>query len=273
MSQDTLNAPPLAPPGDGAVTTPELRRARRIQALGYLLYPLVILALSGLFYLYRRHTLSAADVAFGAKSALEWDNKLWPQLIRHLEISLWSTVLVIVVAIPLGILLTRAPLRRVAPAIIAVANSGQALPAFGLLAAFLAIMGLGMTTAIVALAVYALLPVLRNTMVGLDGIDRSLIEAGRGMGMTKAQVLGRIELPLAVPVIIAGIRTAIILNIGMATLAYTIGGGGLGITISSGLKNQVDPVLICGAWLVILVALTFDWAGSLAERYLRPKGI
>ena len=94
-----------------------------------------------------------------------------------------------------------------------------------------------------ALVLYALLPVLRNTMVGLDAVDRSVIEAGRGMGMTRWQVLTRIELPLAVPVILAGVRIAMIINIGMATLAFLIGGGGLGITISAGLKLQQDPVL------------------------------
>ena len=121
------------------------------------------------------------------------------------------------------------------------ANSGQALPAYGLLVIFLGIMGQGAFTVIVALSLYALLPVLRNTMVGLDGVDRNVIEAGRGMGMTKLQVLARIELPLAVPIIVAGVRTAMILNIGMATLAFLIGGGGLGITIQTGPEAQPGP--------------------------------
>ena len=108
---------------------------------------------------------------------------------------------------------------------------------------------------------------------GLDGVDRSVIEAGRGMGMTRWRVLTRIELPLAVPVIVAGVRIAMIINIGMATLAFLIGGGGLGITISSGLKLHQDPVLIVGAVLVAIVALTFDWLGAVAERYLRPRGL
>ena len=182
-------------------------------------------------------------------------------------------MLVVVIAIPLGIALTRPPLRRVAPGIVAVANSGQALPAYGLLIIFLSILGQGLETVVVGLVLYALLPVLRNTMVGLDGVDRSVIEAGRGMGMTRWRVLTRIELPLAVPVILAGVRVAMILNIGMATLAYLIGGGGLGVTIAVGLKLQQDPVLIIGASMVALVALTFDWVGALAETYLRPKGV
>ena len=93
------------------------------------------------------------------------------------------------------------------------------------------------------------------------------------MGMTRLGVLARIELPLAVPVIIAGIRTAMIINIGMATLVFLIGGGALGVTINSGLKNQQEPVYIIGAVMVALIALSFDWLGALAERYLRPKGV
>ena len=196
-----------------------------------------------------------------------------PQTIRIIYIAFWSTVIVILVAVPLGIMLTRPALRRISPFILAVANSGQALPAYGLLVIFLGIMGQGAVTVIVALSLYALLPVLRNTMVGLDGVDRSVIEAGRGMGMTKMQALTRIELPLAVPIIVAGVRTAMILNIGMATLAFLIGGGGLGITIQTGLKLNQDEILIVGAWLVALVALTFDWLGAVAERFLKPRGL
>ena len=157
--------------------------------------------------------------------------------------------------------------------ILTIANSGQALPAYGLLILFLILLGQGTTTVIWALVLFALLPVLRNTMVGLDNVDRATIEAGRGMGMTKWQALTRIELPLAVPVIIAGVRTAMIINIGMATLAFLVGGGGLGITINSGLKLQQDSVLIVGAVMVALVALTFDWLGAVAERYLKPRGL
>ncbi|MBL0887705.1 ABC transporter permease [Myceligenerans sp. I2] len=204
---------------------------------------------------------------------MDWDTKLRPQLTQHLTIAFWSTLLVIAIAVPLGVLLTRSGVRKIGPAVLTVANSGQALPAYGLLIIFLALLGQGARTVIVALVVYAILPVLRNTMVGLDSVDRSTLEAGRGMGMTRLQTLLRIELPLAVPVIVAGIRTAMIINIGMATLAFLIGGGGLGITINSGLKLNQDPVLLVGAIMVALVALTFDWLGALAERFLHPRGL
>ncbi len=256
----------------GQETAPSAtRRARAIRTAGLWLAPAVIALLSLLLWLYYRSLEGSANST--VISALDWSTKLQPQTIRIIYIAFWSTVIVILVAVPLGIMLTRPALRRISPFVLGVANSGQALPAYGLLVIFLGIMGQGAFTAIVALSLYALLPVLRNTMVGLDGVDRAVIEAGRGMGMTKLQALTRIELPLAVPIIVAGVRTAMILNIGMATLAFLIGGGGLGITIQTGLKLNQDPILIVGAWLVALVALTFDWLGAVAERTLKPRGL
>lgn len=254
-----------------AAAPPAARTARAIRTAGLWLAPAVIALLSLLLYLYYRNLQETANST--VISALDWTTKLWPQTVRIIDIAFWSTVIVIAVAVPLGILLTRPAFRRLSPLILGIANSGQALPAYGLLVIFLFVMGQGRMSVIWALALYALLPVLRNTMVGLDGVDRSVIEAGRGMGMTKAQVLTRIELPLAVPIIIAGVRTAMILNIGMATLGFLIGGGGLGITIQTGLKLNQDPILIVGAWLVAMVALTFDWLGALAERFLKPRGL
>lgn len=273
-SQDDLGGPADEPEPDtsGPAVAPSARRAQVMDNLGLWIAPLLIAALGGLLYLYVR-SLDLANARTQLRSPLQWDTKLRPQLTQQLEIAFWSTLIVIAVAVPLGILLTRPALRRIGPGILAVANSGQALPAYGLLVIFLGIMGQGQWTVIWALALFALLPVLRNTMVGLDGVDRAVIEAGRGMGMTKLGVLGRIEMPLAVPVIIAGVRIAIIINIGMATLAFLIGGGGLGITINAGLKLQQDPVLIVGAWLVALVALSFDWLGAVAEKNLHPRGL
>ncbi len=280
MSTTTPAAEPEAINGDNEPaqvedTTPAKPRrtaAELIDRIGLAVAPVIIAGLGGLLFLYYRN-LDLDNQRRQVRSALDFSEKLIPQTQRHLEIAFLSTLLVVAIAIPLGIALTRPMFRRVAPVIIGVANSGQALPAFGLLAIFLTLTGAGRNSVIYALALYALLPVLRNTMVGLAGVDRSVIEAGRGMGMTRLEVLGRIELPLSVPIIMAGVRTAVILNIGMATLAYAIGGGGLGITISSGLKNSAEPVLIVGSCLVILIALTFDWLGATAERLLRPRGL
>lgn len=245
----------------------------RSRPMGLLLAPLGILAIAGALLIYYNSLALDPAVNIQQASALNWHTKLWPQTVEHLTIAFWSTVIVVLIAIPFGVVLTRPALRRFAPVVLTIANSGQALPAYGLLILFLVLLGQGPRTVIWALVLFALLPVLRNTMVGLDNVDRATIEAGRGMGMTKWWALTRIELPLAVPVIIAGVRTAMIINIGMATLAFLIGGGGLGITINSGLKLQQNAVLIVGSVMVALVALTFDWIGAVAERYLKPRGL
>ena len=270
-SADDLTEVPADALADAPTAPTSTRRARAIKKAGLFLAPVMIALLAVLLYVYIQSFQSTANST--VLSALDWSTKLQPQTIRIIYIAFWSTVIVIAVAVPLGIMLTRPAMRKVSPFILGVANSGQALPAYGLLVIFLGIMGQGALTVIWALSLYALLPVLRNTMVGLDGVDRHVIEAGRGMGMTKAQALTRIELPLAVPIIIAGVRTAMVLNIGMATLGFLIGGGGLGITIQTGLKLNQDEVLIVGAWLVAIVALTFDWLGAVAERVLRPRGL
>jgi osmoprotectant transport system permease protein len=110
-------------------------------------------------------------------------------------------------------------------------------------------------------------------MVGLDGVDRSLVEAGRGMGMSAASVLLRVELPLAVPVMLAGVRTALILVVGTATLATFVNGGGLGLLITTGVNLNLSRVLIAGSILVALLALAIDWVGRVVEHVARPKGL
>ena len=214
-----------------------------------------------------------AEKDFSEASALQWSEKLWPQLRRHIELTLWSTFWVLVIAIPLGILLTRPRFRFLSGPVLTIANSGQAIPAYGLLVLLAAWLGTQFSTAVLAFTIFAILPVLRNTMVGLEQVDRSVIEAGRGMGMSKRRALVSIELPLAVPVILAGVRTALVINVGMAALAFLIGGGGLGETINSGLKLQRDLTTFTGAAMVALLALTVDWIAAVAERVLRPRGL
>ncbi len=196
-------------------------------------------------------------------------NALW----EHIKLAALSTFFVITIAVSLGILLTRPAARRIAPGVLALTNMGQAIPSIGLLVLLGLTLGIGFRYAVIALVVYSILPVLRNTMVGLEQVDRSLIEAGRGMGMTKGAVLRKIELPLAVPVILAGIRTALIINVGTATLATFTGAGGLGDLINNGLRLGRDNVIFVGAALTALLALTIDWIASVAEDVLRPKGL
>jgi osmoprotectant transport system permease protein len=199
--------------------------------------------------------------------------KIQNQLIQTLVLGFSSSALVILIAIPVGIAVTRKGLPRLKGFLVDTLGLAQALPAYGLIVLFFSWFGAGIGTVIIALATFSLLPVLRNTIVGLEQVDHAVIEAGRGMGYTKRQVLFQIELPLAVPVIIAGIRTAIVINIGMAALAFLIGGGGLGETINSGLKLDRNPAILIGAVLVAILALVFDFLSAVAQRYLKPKGM
>src|SRR5215208_8361038 len=192
---------------------------------------------------------------------------------RLIELAGISTVIVVVLAVTTGILLTRAYTRRLTPFVIGLANLGQAVPSIGLLALFALTWDFGFWPAIVALVAYSFLSILRNTMVGLQQVDRSIIEAARGMGMTKLAVLFRIELPLAVPIILAGIRTALIINVGTATLVTFIGAGGLGTVIDRGIRLGRDLVLVVGSVLTGVLALSIDWLAGVAEDILRPKGL
>lgn len=213
-----------------------------------------------------------ADFDFQTNDILE-PSKLVSQTWEHIILTFWSTLIVLFIAIPLGILLTRDRFRKFSAPVLGIANGGQAIPAYGLLVLFAALLGTNVSTAIIALTVFSMLPVLRNTMVGLDQVDQSVIEAGRGMGLSKMQVLKQVELPLAVPVILAGIRIALVINVGTAALAFLIGAGGLGETINSGLKLRRNTAVFIGGTLVAMLALVIDFTAALVERYLRPKGV
>ncbi len=196
-------------------------------------------------------------------------------IVEHIQLSLIATLFVVGIAVPLGIMLTRPFARRLTPIFIGIANIGQAIPSVGLLffLALPALLGIGPRTAVVGIVAYCLLPVLRNTMVGLDQVDDKLIEAGRGMGLTSGSVLLRIELPLAVPVILAGIRTALILTVGTMVLATFINAGGLGDIINGGIVNNRTPILLTGAVLTAGLALLIDWLAGIAQEVLRPRGL
>lgn len=205
---------------------------------------------------------------------------IFDQAGKHILLALLSTVLVVSLAVPLGIIATRPRTRRFAPAIIGLGNAGQAIPSLGLMALIFFLFrtipmmpSTGRVPVVAALTAYSFLPILRNTMVGLDAVNRDVLEAGSGMGMSTRQVLWRLELPLAVPVILAGVRTALVLNVGTATLAYLFGGGGLGDIIFSGFQLQRTPVLMTGAVLTAVLALVIDYIAGLVEEWLTPRGL
>jgi osmoprotectant transport system permease protein len=192
---------------------------------------------------------------------------------QHVLITLVVSVLVVAIAIPLGIALTRPALKWLSPVFLVIANVGQAAPALGVIVLFFLWSGIeGLWAVSIPLVFYTLLPVLRNTMVGIQQVPASLIDAGRGIGMSAMGVLLRVELPLAVPLILAGLRTALVLAVGTATLAFFVNGGGLGELIDTGYKLQLNSVMYVGAALAIGLALLVDWLGGMAERWLAPKG-
>ncbi len=193
--------------------------------------------------------------------------------LRHLELTLVSTLLVLIIAIPVGILLTRPFATGVTGPAISVFNIGQAVPSIGLLVIFALVWDIGFWPCIVALVAYSILPVLRNTMIGLRQVDEAVIESGRGMGMSRRGVLTRIELPLAVPVILTGLRTALVINVGTATLATFVGGGGLGNIIDGGLVQNRQIVIVVGSVLTAVLALSVDYLAGIAEDVLRPRGL
>jgi osmoprotectant transport system permease protein len=204
------------------------------------------------------------QLAWGTIADLTWE---------HIQITLVTTVFVLAAAIPLGILLTRPRFNRAAPLVVGIGNIGQAAPAIGLVVLFAIWLDFGFWTAVLAFTLYGILPVLRNTIVGLQGVDRTLVEAGRGMGMSGLGVLLRIELPLAVPVIMAGIRTALVLVVGVASFATFIDAGGLGALIQTGITLFRTSVLVSGGLLIAVLALLVDWVGRVMETIARPKGL
>jgi len=192
---------------------------------------------------------------------------------RHIELTLISTALVVLLAVPVGILLTRSFARPITPFALAVFNVGQAVPSIGLVALLALVWTIGLWPAIVALVAYSALPVLRNTMVGLRQVDESITESARGMGMGRLNVLARVELPLAVPVILAGVRIALVLNVGTATLAVFINGGGLGQIITTGIVQGRELVTIVGSVLTAALALSVDYVAGIIEDVLSPRGL
>jgi osmoprotectant transport system permease protein len=195
-------------------------------------------------------------------------------LVQHLLLVGASTLVAVAVGVPLGIVLTRRP--RLAAPVLGVANVFQTIPSlalFGFLIPLPFLGGIGASTAVVALVVYALLPIIRNTYTGIRDIDPAVREAGRGMGMTDGELLRMVELPLALGVIMAGVRIATVIGVGVATIAAAIGAGGLGVYIFRGVAMVNDTLILAGALPAALMALAADFALGWLERRLTPRGI
>jgi osmoprotectant transport system permease protein len=200
-------------------------------------------------------------------------------VVDHLIISLVAIVVGVILGITVGIYITGRGREQLADAVLYFAEIMMTVPSlalFGLLMLFLASMGLsaiGFLPAVITLIVYAQLPILRNTYIAIREVDPVMIEAGRGMGMSGRQLLFKIKLPLALPVILAGLRTAMVLIIGIAAIAALIGAGGLGVPIFRGLRNARMDLIIIGGASVSVLALVVDGLMTLLERWITPRGL
>ncbi len=188
--------------------------------------------------------------------------------LQHLGLVAVSVGIAVVIGLPLGVLITRKS--RLRASILGVANVLQTIPSLALFGFLLAVpfIGLGMRNAVIALIAYSLLPIIHNTFAGIDGVDPAVREAATGMGMTDWQLLKMVELPLAAPVILAGIRVAAVIGVGIATIAAAIGAGGLGVFIFRGLSMVDNGVILAGAIPAALLALLVDGGLHLLERRL-----
>ena len=190
---------------------------------------------------------------------------------EHLQLTFISLFLATFIAIPLGILLTR--YKKWSEPIIGITAIFQTVPSLALLGFMIPLLGIGTSPAIVALTIYGLLPILRNTYTGIVGVNSATVEAGTGMGMTSLQVLWMVELPMALSIIMAGVRTATVLIIGVATLAALIGAGGLGDLIYRGIAMSNSPLILAGALPAALMAIFFDFSLKYLETKSQPRGV
>jgi osmoprotectant transport system permease protein len=191
--------------------------------------------------------------------------------LRHMEITGMAVLLAVIIGVPIGIYITKN--RKISDTVINIANIFQTLPSLALFGLIIPILGIGVTPSVFVLFLYALLPIIKNTYIGVDSIDPAAIEAGKGMGMTMFQILYMVEIPLALPVIMGGIRISTVINIGTATIAALIGAGGLGDFIFKGISMNSNNMILTGAVPAALLALGVDFILGKIEKWLTPIGI
>lgn len=190
---------------------------------------------------------------------------------EHLELTAIAVGIAVAIGVPLGAYLTRQ--RFLSAPVLAAVGTIQTVPSLALLGLLIPLMGIGDKPALVALFLYALLPIVRNTYAGLGGIDPAIVDAARGMGMRPRQILLRIALPQALPVVMGGIRTSTVINVGVATLAALVGAGGLGKFIFRGIAMVDMRTVLMGAVPAALLALALDGLLALLEKRLVPAGL
>lgn len=198
-------------------------------------------------------------------------DKFWELFNQHMTLVLWAVAIALVIALPLAIITSRVAWLQ--KPMTWVSNIGQATPSLAVLALMLPIMGIGFRPSLFALTILAILPIFLNTLVGIQSVDAATIDAAKGMGASDLQLLRMVELPLALPFMFAGIQTAVVQSIAMATLAAYIGGGGFGDWILQGLAVRNFPILLAGAVPVAILAMSAELILGWVRKLLIPKGL
>lgn len=192
---------------------------------------------------------------------------------QHMELVAISGALAILTGIPLGIWLTRPALRRVAESMMQGLNVGSTIPTLAVLALSMSVLGIGTIPSVFGLWLVSLLPIVRNTYIGILAVPPALIEASTGMGMTQRQILWRVQLPNALFVIFAGIRTALAINVGTVPLVFLIGGGGLGELIFTGIALDQTAMMLAGAIPTAMLAVITDFVIGQIQYWMVPRGV
>jgi len=195
---------------------------------------------------------------------------VFSQFLRHFQISILGVLLAAIIAIPLSFIIARK--EKITNIIISLANILQTVPSVAMLAILMFVMGIGKTTVVFVVFLYSLLPIFKNTISAIKSVDSNIIDASKGMGMTRFQIMSKVELPLALPIIMGGLRNALVLAIGITAVGTFIGAGGLGDIITRGINvAKGGPIIIAGAIPTAFMAVIADWALGYLEKKLDPR--
>jgi osmoprotectant transport system permease protein len=194
-------------------------------------------------------------------------------LAQHLQLVFYSASIAITLGLSIGIVLTRGFMRRCRETLLNILGICQTVPSLAVIAIAMSYLGIGRRTAIFALVVYSLLPIIRSTVAGIFQVDPALVDAGRGMGMTPRQVLFKVEIPNALYIILTGMRTAVVINVGTAAMSFLVGGGGLGDLIFSGLAMVDAGLMLAGAVPTACLAILLNWGFERLENLIISPGI
>lgn len=192
-------------------------------------------------------------------------------LIEHINLTLISVIVSILIGVPVGILISH--FKKINKTVLGIANTIQAIPSMALLGFLIPFLGIGVMPSIFMVVLYSLLPIIKNTYTSIEGINPQMIEAAEGIGLTKLQILFKIQIPMALPVIMAGVRISAVTAVGLMTIAAFVGAGGLGFLVFSGIRTANTYQILAGAIPACILALFIDWSAAIIERIVVPKGI